>query len=150
MLADDPRLKSLRDAPTKPAGGFLRIAEALGPGARPEAPEAREIAPAVEIAVALMATRNPARIDERLKQVAALADLDAFKDAAYLAAARRRADLPGRALPSRHSRPRSPDRQQSIERRRAIAGAGAYRHRRLRLGSGRRIQTSLGDPPAPR
>jgi hypothetical protein len=82
---------------------------------------------ATALAGALIASaRKPAEIDERLRLVVSLlpeADRAALAAAAEAQAASRRAESPPRRL-LRRSRPRSPDRQASIERRRAVAGSG--------------------------
>lgn len=97
---------------------------------------------ATALAGALIASaRKPAEIDERLRLVAAVsllpeADRAALAAAAEAQAARRRAEPPPRKA-LRRSRPRSPDRQASIERRRAVAGSGMlppWLRRRLTQG----------------
>ena len=132
-LPDAPR--KAQDARWTPLGLFTPAVSPSPPAARPGAApspfEAYSAAPtASALAAAMIASaRKPDEIDERLRLVAAVsllpeADRAALAAAAEAQAASRRA-APPRQRVLRRSRPRSPDRQASIERRRVHAGAGA-------------------------
>jgi hypothetical protein len=124
-----------QDGRWTPLGLFTLAAAPSQPTGRADAAptpfEAYSAAPtATALAGALIATaRKPAEIDERLRLVAAVsllpeADRADLAAAAEAQAARRRAEPPRQRV-LRRSRPRSPDRQASIERRRVHAGSGA-------------------------
>ena len=113
------------------APAFSPSQPAARPGATPTPFEPYSAAPtATALAGALIASaRKPDEIDERLRLVAAVsllpeADRAALAAAAEAHAASRRAEPPRQRV-LRRSRPRSPDRQASIERRRVHAGSGA-------------------------
>ena len=139
-LAD--RFNHLPGAPRKPQDACWAPVGLFAPAVSPSQPtgrrdaaptpfEAYSAAPtATALAGALIASaRKPDEIDERLRLVAAVsllpeADRAALAAAAEAHAASRRAEPPRRRM-LRRSRPRSPDRQASIERRRVHAGSGA-------------------------
>jgi hypothetical protein len=136
------KIDHLPDAPRKPQDGrwaplgvfapaFSPSQPAARPGATPTPFEPYSAAPtATALAGALIASaRKPGEIDERLRLVAAVSLLPEADRAALAAAAEAHAASP-RAEPPRQrvlrrSRPRSADRQASIERRRVHAGSGA-------------------------